>query len=169
MQLVGLQRARFEAAMRAIRQYITGLHRIADNLSLAYTQLVMSVESLALEFEGHVAEWSDYEHRKRERIDTALQHASTETVQKVREAVLANEHVAVSRRFRDFAISHVAPSFFRAEAAQTSSPLSRADLTVALQQAYAIRSRYVHTLREIPGQLTVPLCQKLLKGEIGRY
>ena len=45
-QLVGLERKRFEAAMRSIRQYITGLHRIADNISLAYTQLVMSVDSL---------------------------------------------------------------------------------------------------------------------------
>jgi hypothetical protein len=154
-QLVGLERKRFEAAMRSIRQYITGLHRIADNISLAYTQLVMSIESLAQEFDGHVADWSDYEHRKREKIDTALEGAPTEIGDKVRNAVLANEHVAAARRFRDFALSHLAPSFFREETAQTAGPISRGDLTVALRQAYAIRSRYVHTLQEIPSQLTV--------------
>jgi hypothetical protein len=154
-QLVGLERKRFEAAMRAIRQYITGLHRIADNLSLAYSLLVMSVESLAQEFDGHVAEWHDYEHRKRERIDGALEGAPPEIGDKVRAAVLANEHVAAARRFRNFALTHTAPSFFREEAAQTAGPVSRGDLIVALQQAYDIRSRYVHTLQEILSQLTV--------------
>jgi hypothetical protein len=154
-QLVGLERKRFEAAMRAIRQYITGLHRIADNISLAYTLIVMSVESLAQEFDGHVAEWSDYEHRKREKIDAALEGAPDEIGDKVRVAVLANEHIAAARRFCDFALTHIAPSFFREEAAQTAGPISRDDLTVALQQAYAIRSRYVHTLQEVPSSLTV--------------
>jgi hypothetical protein len=154
-QLVGLERKRFEAAMRAIRQYVTGLHRIADNLSLAYTLLVMSVESLAQEFDGHVAEWSDYEHRKRAKIDGALEGAPDEIREKVRAAVLANEHVTAARRFRDFALSHIAPSFFREEVSQVATPIGRPDLAVALQQAYALRSRYVHALQEVPGSLTV--------------
>ncbi len=97
--LVGLERKRFEAAMRSIRQYITGLHRIADNVSLAYTQLVMSVESLSQQFDGHVAEWADYDHRKREKIDEALDGAPAEIGAKLRDAVLANEHVSVVRQF----------------------------------------------------------------------
>jgi hypothetical protein len=115
----------------------------------------MSIESLAQEFDGHIAEWSDYEHRKRKKIDAALEGTPEEIGAKVREAVLANEHVAAARRFRYFALAHIAPSFFREEAALAVGPISRADLTVALQEAYAIRSRYVHTLQEIPSQLTV--------------
>jgi hypothetical protein len=154
-QLVGLERKRFEGAMRSIRQYVTGLHRIADNVSLAYTLLVMSVESLAQNFDGHVAEWSDYEHRKRERIDAALEGAPDEVGDRVRTAVLANEHIAAARRFRDFALTHIAPSFFREEAAQTAGPISRDDLTIVLRQAYVIRSSYVHTLQEAPSSLTM--------------
>ena len=154
-RLVGLERKRFEASIRSIRQYITGLHRIADNISLSYTLLVTSIESLAQEFDGHIADWSDYEHRKRARIDKALEGTPADIGDKVRTAVLANEHVAAARRFCDFALTRVAPPFFREEAAQTVGPISRGDLTVALQQAYAIRSRYVHTLQEIPTQLTV--------------
>ncbi|HEY5306081.1 MAG TPA: hypothetical protein VIJ52_05360 [Pseudolabrys sp.] len=60
-QLVGLKRKKFEGAIRAIRQYITGTHRLSDNLSLAYALFVTSIESLAQKFDGHVAEWSDYE------------------------------------------------------------------------------------------------------------
>ena len=135
-QLVGLERKRFESAIRSIRQYVSGLHRIADNLSLAYTQLVMSIESLAQEFEGHIAEWTDYEHRKRVNIDTALEGAPDGISNKVRAAILENEHIAAARRFRDYALTHIAPSFFREEAEQVANPISRVDLSVALKQAY---------------------------------
>lgn len=154
-QLVGLERKRFEAAMRAIRQYITGLHRIADNISLAYTLLVMSVEGLAQAFDGHVAEWSDYEERKRKRVDAALESAPDEIASKVRGAILENEHVAAGRRFRDFALAHVAPSFFRDEAAQVVGPAGCSDLSFALRRAYEVRSSYVHRLQEIPGMLRI--------------
>lgn len=154
-QLVGLERKRFETAMRSIRYYVTGLHRIADNFSLAYTQLVMSLEALAQAFDGYVAEWSDYEYSKRVRIEAALEGATADIGTKVREAVLENEHVAAARRFRDFSLSHIEPSFFRDEAMQIANPINRSDLRIALRQAYAIRSQFVHTLQEIPRQLTI--------------
>jgi len=154
-QLVGLKRKQFEGAMRAIRRYVIGTHRISDDLSLAYSLFVMSVESLAQRFDGHIAEWSDYEQGKRSKIDHALEGATLETAVKVRNAVLANEHVAAARRFRDFALTHIAPSFFREEANHARGPINRTDLAIALQQAYSIRSGYVHTLKEVPRQLNV--------------
>ncbi|MCK1611491.1 MULTISPECIES: hypothetical protein [unclassified Bradyrhizobium] len=90
---------------------------MADDLNLAYTLFVTSIESLAQGFDGHVAEWSDYDSRKRNKIDEALKDASDEVAGGVRDGVLSNEHVALARRFRDFAMAHVAPSFFREEAA----------------------------------------------------
>ena len=45
-QLISLERRNFLAAMRAIRSYVTGLHRLADDYELAYTLLVVSIESL---------------------------------------------------------------------------------------------------------------------------
>jgi hypothetical protein len=154
-QLVGLKRKQFEGAVRAIRRYVMGTHRISNDLSLAYSLFVMSVESLAQRFDGHVAEWTDYEHQKRQRIDDALDGAQPETAAKVRNAVLANEHVAAARRFKDFALAHIAPSFFREEASHARGPINRTDLTIALQQAYSIRSGYVHTLTEVPRQISV--------------
>lgn len=154
-QLIGLERETFVGAMRAIRQFVIGSHRLADDLNLAYTLFVTSIESLAQGFDGHVAEWSDYDPRKRNKIDQALKDASGEVAAGVRDAVLSNEHVALARRFRDFAISHVAPSFFREEAAGAQGPIGRSDLPIALQQAYSIRSGYVHLLRDVPRQLTI--------------
>ncbi|UGY25454.1 hypothetical protein HU675_0000415 [Bradyrhizobium septentrionale] len=154
-QLIGVERETFVGAMRAIRQFVIGSHRLADDLNLAYTLFVTSIESLAQGFDGHVAEWSDYDSRKRNKIDDALKDASDEVAAGVRDAVLSNEHVALARRFRDFAMAHVAPSFFREEAAGAQGPIGRPDLPTALQQAYTIRSGYVHLLRDVPRQLTM--------------
>ncbi|MCK1354233.1 hypothetical protein IVB56_25030 [Bradyrhizobium sp. CW7] len=154
-QLLGLERKRFAQAMRSIRQFVIGSHRTADDLNLAYTLFVTSIESLAQTFDGHVAEWADYDARKRSTIDKALDGAADNMADRVRKAVLANEHVAMARRFRDFAIAHVDSSYFREGTVGSQGPISRPDLAVALQQAYTIRSAYVHTLRDVPRELTI--------------
>ena len=58
--------------------------------------------------------------------------------------------MAIARRFREFALAHVGPSFFREEAEKATGAISRPDLSIALRQAYSIRSRYVHHLEDIP-------------------
>lgn len=151
--LIALERKHYEGAMRAIRRYVTGAHRIADDVNLAYALFVMAIESLAQEFDGHVAEWSDYDHTKRARIDAALSDATDDTAENVRQAILQNEHVALARRFRSFTLAHVASSYFRREVAQAQGAISRPDLETALRQAYEIRSGYVHRLQDINSAL----------------
>lgn len=151
--LMALERKSYEGAMRAIRRYVIGAHRISDDMNLAYVLLVMSMESLAQTFDGFEPAWDDYDQGKRRRIDDALGEVSETTVNKVHAAVLANEHVAIARRFRAFALAHVRPSFFRGEAEKAVGAISRPDLVIALREAYSIRSAYVHHLRNIPGLL----------------
>ncbi len=153
--LIGLKRESYLAAMRAIRTYVNGLHRLADDLALAYTLMVASIESLAHDFDGHRAKWEDYEDKKRKTIDNALACSDEETVARVRNAVLENEHVALSRRFRDFAIDHITPSFFREGADAKDHPIRHADLLGALKEAYNTRSKYIHSLREPPPTLSL--------------
>jgi hypothetical protein len=71
-RLIGLPRQTYLGVMRAIRTYINGMHRIADDLELAYTLLVASVESLAQDFDGHESDWASYDQRKRQAIDEAF-------------------------------------------------------------------------------------------------
>jgi len=148
--LVALERKSYEGAMRAIRRYVIGAHRISDDVNLAYALFVMSMESLAQNFDGFEPTWDDYDQEKRRRIDEALGETPESTVDKVRTAVLANEHVAIARRFREFALAHVGPHFFREEAEKAAGAISRPDLSIALRRAYSIRSRYVHHLADIP-------------------
>lgn len=51
-RLIGLPRRIFLGVMRALRTYVNAMHRVADDLELAYTLLVASVEYLAQDFDG---------------------------------------------------------------------------------------------------------------------
>lgn len=152
--LIGLERSTYLGVMRAVRTYVTGMHRIADDFELAYTLLVASMESLAQDFDGHISSWCDYDQRKRKLIDNALSGADDAITESVREAILNIEHTSLSRRFRDFSLQHITPEFFREETIGSISPISRFDLTKALKNAYQARSQYIHNLRKLPDLLT---------------
>ncbi|WP_355603323.1 hypothetical protein RZV17_10940 [Xanthomonas cannabis] len=155
-KLIGLPRRTFLGVMRALRTYINGMHRIADDLELAYTLLVASVESLAQDFDGHESDWDSFDERKRKAVDEALSGADEVIAQRVREALLRVEHVALARRFREFALAHTTPAYFR-QASSTASDLllGRSDLAEALGTAYQSRSKYVHQLRRLPDTVTL--------------
>lgn len=111
--LLGLERAKFRAAMQAIRTFMSGLARLADDLGAAYTLLVSSIESLAQGFDGHIATWDQFEQTRRSSIDAALEGADADVAARVRDAILAHEHQAATRRFREFATSHIDAGYFR--------------------------------------------------------
>lgn len=152
--LVALERASFEAAIKAIRRYVTGLHRIGDDLDLAYTLLVASVESLAQEFDAFTPKWTDFPQEKRFRIDKALAGVEPVAADAVRASLLKDEHLANRRRYREFVLAHIGPEFFREQARGRVQPARRSDLEKGLGLAYDFRSKYVHTLRELPRVLT---------------
>jgi hypothetical protein len=131
------------------------MHRIADDLNLAYTLLVASLESLAQGFDGHRATWDDYEEKKRQSTEAALEGAPPEVAERVKAALLEIEHTSLGRRFRDFTLSLVAPVYFREEALSQETPIGRSDLADALAVAYKVRSKYVHNLEELPRFLTL--------------
>lgn len=153
-QLIGLPRAIYEPVLRAIRRYVTGLHRLGDDVDLSYALLVASIESLAQEFDQFSPAWMDVPDDKRQRMDSALAGVSDPAAAKVRAAYLAGEHLALGRRYREFVLAHLDPAFFRGEAQHVAGPVRRIDLRRALEQAYRLRSTYVHTLRPLPSVLT---------------
>jgi hypothetical protein len=153
--LIALERKSFLATMRAIRTYVTSMHRVKDDLELAYTLLVASIESLSQDFDADKAQWSDYEQSKRQRIDQALANADGVTAKRVRTAILEGEHQALARRFREFVLAHLSDSDLQESG--RNGPLGRLDLCDALKEAYGLRSRYVHSLRDLPHLLDAEL------------
>lgn len=152
--IIGLKRSTYICIMRAIRTYVTAMHRIADDFELAYTLLVASIESLAQDFDGHQPTWKDYNQEKRKKIDLALINTDDLTVEKVRSTLLEIEHTSLGRRFRDFTLDNISQSYYREEAIRSLNPISKFDLPKALSFAYQARSQYIHQLKKLPKQLT---------------
>ena len=151
--LIGLERKSYRAAIRAIRAFNAGLHLLADDLELAYTLMVVSIETLVPTSGSPDIEWSDYNEGKRKAVDKALDSADERTAKRVREAILKHENPSLTELFCNFTLGHLSASFFRDEAKETINPIGHLDLRRAVKQAYAIRSRYIHDLKELPSML----------------
>ena len=154
--LIGLKRKRHLAAIRAMSMYVTGIHRIADDYELAYTLMVAAIESLVQKCDGHQPEWNDYAEEKRNKIDEALAEADALTAEKVRKAILQIEHTALARRFRDFTMAHLRTEYYDQSSNQGSTPVTEEQIRRAVQEAYKIRSSYVHTLTRMPNEIKFP-------------
>ena len=154
--LLALDRHTFLAAMRAIRTYVAGVHRLLDDLGVAYTLMVSAIESLAQGFDGYQSDWGDIDERKRTPVDAALSRASPLTGKRVREAILSAEHILLSRRYRAFVKAHLDESYFRELSTEGGRRIAGYELDEALRGAYAIRSRYLHNLRGLPDGLVHP-------------
>ncbi|TVT83960.1 hypothetical protein [Pseudomonas sp. H3(2019)] len=153
VELMGLERKRYSGVMRAVRRYVTAMHRMADDLDLAYALLVASIESLAQEFDEFTPQWSDLADQKRKPVDQALKDAPNEISDTVRAAILKSEHVALKRRFCEFTKHYLQSDFFRSTVCEGQSPAGRTDIEIALKNAYDIRSEYIHTLKPLPKNL----------------
>lgn len=151
--LVALERPSYEAAMRAIRRIVDATHIVEESPDLAYTLMVAALESLGQTATPRPATWGEYDTTKRERIDVATVGLDVEARDRIREAVLANEHLGLQRRFVAFVLDHVEPSFYRDEALGAIRPIAATELPNALRIAYAIRSRSMHTLAELEREL----------------
>lgn len=148
-QLMGLRRSTYLAVIQAIRTYVAAVHRMSDDLNLAYTLLVMSVESLAQKFDGYKTVWEDVPNKNREAIDAALTGVSSEHAQAVREAVIASEHPRLGHRFVQFVLEYLPAGYFSELADREKRPTGRRDLEAAVRNLYGIRSSYVHTLEPL--------------------
>lgn len=154
--LLALDRRSFLAAMQAIRTYVSGVHRLQDDLAVAYTLMVSATESLAQGFDDYETVWSDVDERKRRPVDTVLKHASERTAKDVRDAIASAEHASLGRRYRAFVKTHLGRGYFRDASLKNGRVIAGYELDEALRQAYALRSRYLHNLKALPDDLTHP-------------
>jgi hypothetical protein len=74
--------------------------------------------------------------------------------ERVRNAVLEAEHAGARWRFERFVLDHIDPEYFRAEAVGQLRAMRGPDVVRALNQAYELRSRSVHSLDELPEHVT---------------
>lgn len=157
-QLLGIPRAEFKVVMQAIRTAVTGIHRMGDDLEIAYTLMVAAIESLATGFGGHQTRWEDISEAKRQPIEAALAacSASPEIADAVKAAVAQTEHVLKRQQFKGFILNTLPATFFAEDSVGQVAPVGRLELADTLDVAYEMRSLYVHALKRLPHELTSP-------------
>jgi hypothetical protein len=72
----------------------------------------------------------------------------------VRKAVAEAEQAGARWRFEKFVLDHIGPEYFREDAVGQLRPMRGTDVVRALNEAYKIRSRSVHSLDELPEHVT---------------
>ncbi len=151
--LLDLRRGPYESVMRAIRRIVRATQRAVDDPTLAYVDLVAALESLAVS-PDEPPSWERLDERKGKLIDKALQGADEDVAERVRTAVLEAEHAGARWRFEKFVLDQIGREYFREQAAGQLRPMRGPDVVRALNQAYRIRSRSVHSLDELPEHVT---------------
>ncbi len=154
-KLLALRRAEFEQVMRAIRRMVRAQQRAADDPTLAYVDLVAALESLSDSAPAPPFPWDRMDSRKRRLIDTALQGVDDVHAEAVRRAVIEAERAGVTRRFLAFVTDHISAAYYRDDAVGAVRPPRAIDLEGLLKVAYAIRSRSVHSLVDLPEEAWV--------------
>lgn len=148
--LLGLRRKEYLLAIKAIRTYVTALHRLSENLDLSYTLLVMSIEALVQKFSTFESSWADIEDNKRKPIEKILEEVDQEISDRLKAAIVKNEHLALAKKFKHFILSNLPLNYFTDDASLLPQPIGRKDLESALQNLYKTRSKYVHELKALP-------------------
>jgi hypothetical protein len=156
-KLLSLRRDHFEAAIRSIRSVVDASLLVGDDPGLAYTLFVASLESLAriaIPVEAKRS-WDTYDGKRRKILDSAIDQAGLDAEQAkvVRDAVLEIDQLSLRRRFIDFTLDHVGPTYYRDEAVEAVRPIRANDLPNALDVAYRLRSRNVHVLEALAPEL----------------
>lgn len=167
--LLGLRRKEYLLAIKAIRTYVTALHRLSENLDLAYTLLVMSIEALVQKFSEYESQWSDIEDAKRAPIEKILEEVDDDISSRIKFAIVNSEHRALSKKFKHFILANLPNNYFTDDADLQTHPIGRRDLESALQNLYKTRSKYVHELKALPkefGRFSVETETSIIDDEI---
>lgn len=148
-QLIGLKRSTYQSVLKAIRSYVAAVHRMSDDLDLAYALLVMSIESLTQDFDDYVVAWEDMPDEKRKPIDKALEGLEAPDAQAIRDSILSTEHLRLGHRFSKFILEYLPTDYYSTQADREKYPIGRRELLAALKSLYGTRSDYVHTLKPL--------------------
>lgn len=149
-ELLGLNRKKYLKVIKAIRTYVTAIHRLSENIDLAYTLLVMAIEALVQDVGEYTSTWEDVEEKKRKRLEKALDGLDKEVCEEIKAAIVESEHLSLTKKFNHFILSNLPPDYFSDDAVLQASPIGKVDLVDALSNLYSTRSKYVHELKALP-------------------
>ena len=152
---IAMPRKAYRLLISCSGTYLDALEAIDTNHDLAYSMFVYSLEALAQANDNFTPAWSDYPQDTRMQLENTFSKMNPETVEEIQATLLKNPHLKLKKRFVAFIESHLEDSFF-IEEAEGRTALPKNTLVRALNNLYNTRSGYVHSLRPIQQQLSLP-------------
>ncbi len=153
--VIGLPRKTYKAVMEYLSMYNASLRLLDEDVALAYSTLVYCIESLSQKFDEYNPVWDDYEQNKRIRLEKQFGLIAPEISERIKEILVSDSHLKLSKRFIHFVKSHLDEDYFSTDAQTVTMAIKQDEVEFALKKAYDIRSKLVHTLERPLKELTL--------------
>lgn len=150
--LIGLNRENYVTILNCIVAYNISISLLNEDVSLAYSVLVYCLESLAQNYDAYTPVWEDYKEDKRKALEKVFKTMNSEDVEKIKQILVKDEHLRLSKRFCLFVENNVGKNFF--DYREERRTIGKDEFNIALVNAYNSRSQYVHMLRPLMKHLT---------------
>jgi len=154
-KLINSPREKYEKSIKAISQFVVAINRIADDLDASYTLFVASIESLSQDMAEGDTDWPDVATSKRQSLDKILNKLEHSTANLIRNEIVKHEHLALSRKFVLASVNSLGKDFFNSEGKDYKT-CGKSAIQIAIKNAYNLRSKYVHTLKPLPSEISYP-------------
>ncbi|AWD68342.1 MULTISPECIES: hypothetical protein [Priestia] len=156
-QILSLPRETYKVIIKCLDRLVESIRTVKYDINAAYSMLVYALETLSQSFDNFTPTWEDYDQKVRRKLDKVFKDLKVEQSTALKDVLLDSAHLKLQKRFITFITQHLTQDFFTTNAQGLKRALKKSDLVQTLNNAYSIRSGYVHQLVPMMNQLTIPL------------
>lgn len=162
-QSIGLPRATYKTVISCLSAFETSLRVLDQDINLAYSIMIYTLETLSQSFDEFSPSWEDYDQNQREELEKCFYGMDEHKTAEIKSILTKNSHLKLTKRFVEFITKYINNDFYCNEAVNIESAIKKNDVRRLLINAYNIRSGYVHNLRPLLKQITI---QQIAKGDV---
>lgn len=101
-KVLGLERNIYKKIISCISAFDTALKTVDQDLNLAYSIMIYSLETLSQSFDDYQAKWEDYDQNQRNKLDKILQDLTQEKSTEIKNVLITSAHLRLTKRFVEF-------------------------------------------------------------------
>ena len=113
-KMMHLARDEYKIVMRCLAAYHASFSVFSKDISLSYSILVYALETLSENFDEYTTFWSDYDQNTRKKLDALLDKVEDDVAEEIRNILVTNEHLKLSRRFTQFILKYLDDNYYKA-------------------------------------------------------
>lgn len=162
-KVIGLKRDTYKTLLTCLSAFETSLRVLDQDFNLAYSIMIYVLETLSQNFDEFVPSWNDYEQNQRIKLEKCFEEITDVKVDEIKSILINDAHLKLTKRFVEFTMKYIKNEFYCEEAKKIPMAIKRTDTQKLLINSYNIRSGYVHTLKPLLKQISIP---EIAKGDV---